>query len=202
MWIHRITLPDIVTFGALCFSLLALYLATHEMLLLSLASIMMAMLWDAYDGYLARRSGISSGIGRELDSLVDVITYLICPVAILFVSGFTHPVHLFSYVLLILGGIFRLAVFTAKGFDDESESRLYYRGLPVFWIPYVVVGVIVLESIVTYYWLHLALPLLLLGISFLMLYDKPRFKPKSIHRITIVQLGVISLLLLHKYIDL
>jgi CDP-diacylglycerol---serine O-phosphatidyltransferase len=92
--------------------------------------IIIAAVFDALDGIMARLTKSSSELGVELDSLSDVISFGAAP-AFLIYSTYLHNLNatgiIISSMLLIAGG-FRLARFNVQlvGFDKE-----YFTGLPI-----------------------------------------------------------------------
>lgn len=193
MLIEKPQLPDYITLLALSFSLAGMWAFLNQFGLLGWILIMLAILADAYDGFFSRKFNIKSHFGSTLDSLVDVITHLIAPVIYFYMSGFQGPIALFSYWIMIGCGIFRLSVFTSEGFlqAQPGTAKLFYRGLPVFWVP--LVSVLLFEYIQARVQVaHYLLPVVLLTLSAFMIYNKPRYKPKDIKKITIF-LGMIIL---------
>ena len=53
--------------------------------------IILGAVFDFFDGMVARALGVSSAIGKELDSLADVVTFGVAPSAIIFYLF--HEVH-------------------------------------------------------------------------------------------------------------
>ncbi len=92
--------------------------------------IIIAGIFDALDGAMARLTKSSSELGVELDSLSDVVSFGAAPAFLIFKS------YLFQYEvigiiissLLMLAGGFRLARFNVQlvGFD-----KAYFKGLPI-----------------------------------------------------------------------
>jgi CDP-diacylglycerol---serine O-phosphatidyltransferase len=92
--------------------------------------IIIAAIFDALDGIMARLTKSSSELGVELDSLSDVVSFGAAP-AFLIYSTYLHNINaagiVISSLLLIAGG-FRLARFNVQlvGFNKE-----YFTGLPI-----------------------------------------------------------------------
>ncbi len=92
--------------------------------------IIIAAVFDALDGIMARLTKSSSELGVELDSLSDIISFGAAP-AFLIYSTYLHTFNaagiVISSLLLIAGG-FRLARFNVQlvGFNKE-----YFTGLPI-----------------------------------------------------------------------
>jgi CDP-diacylglycerol--serine O-phosphatidyltransferase len=92
--------------------------------------IIIAAIFDALDGFMARLTKSSSELGVELDSLSDVVSFGTAPAFLI------YSIYLFQYEvwgilissLLLLAGGFRLARFNAQlvGFDKK-----FFKGLPI-----------------------------------------------------------------------
>jgi CDP-diacylglycerol--serine O-phosphatidyltransferase len=110
---------------------------------------MMALLWiitgavfDFFDGMSARLLGVSSPIGKELDSLADVVTFGVAPSCIIFsyLSG-CHQHFLFMPFLAFVMAAFS-ALRLAKFNLDERQTTSFI-GLPtpanaLFWGAFIV----------------------------------------------------------------
>lgn len=99
----------------------------HDQLNLSLLLIFLAALADRFDGMAARKLNIESELGKQLDSMCDIISFGVAP-ALLIYQGilieFGAPGTFFT-VLYIGCGAFRLARF------NISESTGYFIGVPI-----------------------------------------------------------------------
>ena len=94
---------------------------------LSLLLIFVAALADRFDGMIARKFNIESELGKQLDSMSDIISFGVAP-ALLLYEGILHefggPGGFFT-VFYIACGAFRLARF------NITESNGYFTGLPI-----------------------------------------------------------------------
>lgn len=94
---------------------------------LSLLLIFVAALADRFDGMVARKFNIESELGKQLDSMSDIISFGVAP-ALLIYQGilfeFGAPGTFFT-VLYIGCGAFRLARF------NITEANSYFTGLPI-----------------------------------------------------------------------
>ena len=91
--------------------------------------IWIGALFDFFDGFSARILKKFSLIGKDLDSLADIITFCFLPSSILFVLiDQNSTISWLSYIgyLLVLFGALRLAIFN----NDTRQSENFY-GLPV-----------------------------------------------------------------------
>jgi CDP-diacylglycerol---serine O-phosphatidyltransferase len=112
-----------------------LYVARGERLHLYIAAALVpiALVFDVLDGRVARSRGSASSLGRELDSLADVISFGVAPAAIAFAAGLDTMADQLILVFFALCGLSRLARFnvTAQSREDESEPIDYFEGTPI-----------------------------------------------------------------------
>ena len=82
-------IPNTITCCNLISGCIATYYAFQGDFLMALLFIIIGAVFDFFDGMSARLLGVSSPIGKELDSLADDITFGFAPSAIVF--GFLSP---------------------------------------------------------------------------------------------------------------
>ena len=105
---------------------------TYNYINLACYLILIASVIDSFDGKLARKLGISSDFGKEIDSLADLISFCLAPSFLLFVYYFQlelielKTLIFLSSFPLILGAI-RLAKYNSLSDMRSSEK---YLGLP------------------------------------------------------------------------
>ena len=96
--------------------------------------VFLGMVFDVFDGKVARFSGGSSALGAQLDSLCDLVTFGLVPAFMVMQLGrspspnWEKVVMVFS-LAYFLGATLRLARFTAENSPDES-AHLAFKGLP------------------------------------------------------------------------
>ena len=111
------------------------FLATHEArhLYFAFALIPVALVCDVLDGRVARWRHTASSLGRELDSLADVISFGVAPAAIAFAAGLNN--HFEQMVLLFFAacGLSRLARYnvTAEQLSAQTGKVEYFEGTPI-----------------------------------------------------------------------
>jgi CDP-diacylglycerol---serine O-phosphatidyltransferase len=95
--------------------------------------IVAALVFDVLDGRIARRRHTSSALGRELDSLADVISFGVAPAALAFAVGMSKELDCLVLLYFVTCGISRLARFnvTAAELSDESGKVSYFEGTPI-----------------------------------------------------------------------
>lgn len=89
--------------------------------------IWIAMLFDFLDGFAARLLKVSSPIGKELDSLADMVTFGVLPAILILQLIEQHETGPIKYIALLIAvfSAFRLAKFNV---DDKQQS--VFIGLP------------------------------------------------------------------------
>ena len=87
-----------------------------------------ACLFDFFDGFAARMLKVSSPIGKELDSMADMVTFGALPSLFMFkMLQYESPLEYLPYVALLIAvcSALRLAIFNI----DETQSDSF-KGLP------------------------------------------------------------------------
>jgi CDP-diacylglycerol---serine O-phosphatidyltransferase len=97
------------------------------------ALLPLALVFDVLDGRIARWRQKHSPLGRELDSLADVISFGVAPAALAFAAGMRTPLDRAVLVYFVACGVSRLARFnvTAEQLSDEGQSVKYFEGTPI-----------------------------------------------------------------------
>ena len=95
--------------------------------------IPMAIVFDVLDGRIARWRHTNSPMGRELDSLADVISFGVAPAAIAFAVGLNTVVDQIVLMYFAVCGLSRLARYnvTAGQLATPSGSVRYFEGTPI-----------------------------------------------------------------------
>ncbi|MBS0508549.1 MAG: CDP-diacylglycerol--serine O-phosphatidyltransferase [Proteobacteria bacterium] len=119
--------------GALfsCMSYLQSQDARH--VLFACALVLAALVFDILDGRIARWRQKSSAMGRELDSLADVISFGVAPATIAYACGMQGLYDRVVLAFFVACGVSRLARFniTAETLADDSGKVKYFEGTPI-----------------------------------------------------------------------
>jgi CDP-diacylglycerol--serine O-phosphatidyltransferase len=97
------------------------------------ALVVAALVFDVLDGRIARWRHGGSVLGRELDSLADVISFGVAPAAIAFAAGLDTPLDQAGLVFFAVCGLSRLARYnvTAEQLADPGGAVRYFEGTPI-----------------------------------------------------------------------
>jgi len=111
------------------------YLQTREVFHLYLACglIPLALVFDVLDGRIARWRNKSSAMGRELDSLADVISFGVAPAVIAYGCGMQGLYDRIALVFFVVCGVSRLARYnvTAEKLSEGGDKVKYFEGTPI-----------------------------------------------------------------------
>jgi len=111
------------------------FLALHDRRHLYFAALLvpLALVFDVLDGRIARWRHKSSPLGRELDSLADVISFGVAPAAIAFAAGLNTFVDQVILMYFVGCGVSRLARFnvTAETLSAGTGKVKYFEGTPI-----------------------------------------------------------------------
>jgi CDP-diacylglycerol---serine O-phosphatidyltransferase len=119
--------------GAL-FSMMS-YLQTGDREYIYLASVLVvvALVFDVLDGRVARWRRSASAMGRELDSLADVISFGVAPAAIGYGCGMEGGLDQVVLAFFVACGVSRLARYnvTAEAISADTGKVTYFEGTPI-----------------------------------------------------------------------
>ena len=92
-----------------------------------------AFVFDVLDGRIARWRQTTSGMGRELDSLADVISFGVAPAVIAYGCGMQGLYDRIVLTYFVACGVSRLARYnvTADALSDEAGKVKYFEGTPI-----------------------------------------------------------------------
>jgi len=102
-------------------------------LLAGMALIPLAFIFDALDGRIARWRKVASTLGRELDSLADVISFGVAPAALAYACGMQGGWDWIVLSGFVCCGVSRLARYnvTAETLSQGSDKVKYFEGTPI-----------------------------------------------------------------------
>ena len=213
-------LPNFITSLNLLSGSIAIVMAFEGNLTLSSYFIGIAVVFDFFDGFLARLLKAYSDIGKELDSLADIVSFGVAPAVILYqllklslnidklplsfdITTLVDIVVLLSALLITVFSALRLAKFNVDTRQKDSfiglptpASAILIASLPV--IMYNSDNFLIKQVILSIYFL---VPLII-SLSFLLVAEFPMFslKFKSINftnnKIPYIFIGISVILLI------
>lgn len=124
-------IPVLLTLLNLSFGVLSILETLKGNFFISAIFILIAALLDRYDGRIARALEVSSELGKELDSLSDLVSFGVAPALLVFNKfsflGFDNlrTIGICSLLLYIICGSYRLAKY------NISEFNGIFTGVPI-----------------------------------------------------------------------
>ena len=128
----RLLLPNAITLIGVCIGLTSIKFALDGKFALAIIAILFAGLMDALDGRIARLIKGTSKMGKELDSLGDVISFGVAPAFIMYFWNLQYLEKLGWFVCLIyvVCVALRLARFNVNSEEEPSWKDNFFEGLP------------------------------------------------------------------------
>ena len=92
-----------------------------------------ALAFDVLDGRIARWRREHSALGRELDSLADVISFGVAPATLAYAAGLRGGWDMIALIYFVCCGVSRLARYnvTAEDLSAGSGKVAYFEGTPI-----------------------------------------------------------------------
>ena len=120
-------IPNLLTISNLICGCIALYFTFKGELVFTAYLIGLAAIFDFMDGAAARLLNVSNPIGKELDSLADMVSFGLVPGSVVFHLLEESPLSQYSFMALIIPifSAYRLAKFNV----DENQNENFI-GLP------------------------------------------------------------------------
>ena len=111
------------------------YMASHELSHFLWAAMLApaAFIFDVFDGRIARWRQTQSALGRELDSLADVISFGVMPASLGFAAGLDGGWDCMVLIYFVCCGVSRLARYnvTAEALSEGEGKVKYFEGTPI-----------------------------------------------------------------------
>ncbi|CFX44461.1 CDP-diacylglycerol--serine O-phosphatidyltransferase [Syntrophomonas zehnderi OL-4] len=122
------SLANAVTLCNIVFGSLSLVYTLDQQFGLAAIFILIAAVLDGLDGRIARRLDIMSPLGKELDSLCDMVSFGVAPALLIYAQvliNYTYSLGLITALLYIVCGAYRLARFNVLDISG------YFLGIPI-----------------------------------------------------------------------
>jgi len=138
--LRQFHLADFITLGNAACGLLGVYFTFDYLhsgqardFLLAAAMAPLAFAFDVADGKVARWRQTHSALGRELDSLADIISFGVAPALLAYAAGMRSGLDWVVLTYFVLCGLSRLARFnvTAESLSAGADKVAYFEGTPI-----------------------------------------------------------------------
>ena len=128
----RVILPNALTLIGVCIGLSSINFALNQNFKLAIIAIIFAALIDGLDGRIARLIKGTSKVGKELDSLTDIISFGVAPAFIMYfwvLNNLGKIGWLLSLVYVVCIAL-RLARFNISSTAEPSWRDNFFEGVP------------------------------------------------------------------------
>jgi len=128
----RMILPNMLTLIGVCIGLSSIKFALDSKFELSIIAIIVAAVFDGLDGRIARLIKGTSKVGKELDSLTDVISFGVAPAFIMY-FWLLNSLGKFGWLLCLIYVVcvaLRLARFNISSNTEPSWRDNFFEGVP------------------------------------------------------------------------
>ena len=128
----RIILPNAITLIGICIGLTSIKFAIDGKFAIAIIAILFAGLMDALDGRIARLIKGTSKMGKELDSLGDVVSFGVAPALIMYFWNLQYLDKFGWFVCLtyVVCVALRLARFNVNSEEEPSWKDNFFEGMP------------------------------------------------------------------------
>jgi len=128
----RVILPNMLTLIGVCIGLTSIRFALDGRFEFAIIAIIIAALIDGLDGRIARLIKGTSKVGKELDSLTDMISFGVAPAFIMYFWKL-NTLERFGWLLCLVYVIcvaLRLARFNINSKQESSWKDNFFEGVP------------------------------------------------------------------------
>jgi CDP-diacylglycerol--serine O-phosphatidyltransferase len=128
----RVILPNMLTLIGVCIGLTSIRFALDERYEFAIIAIIIAAVIDGLDGRIARLIKGTSKVGKELDSLTDMISFGVAPAFIMYFWKL-NELGRFGWLICLIYVIcvaLRLARFNVNTGGDPSWRDNFFEGVP------------------------------------------------------------------------
>ncbi len=143
---------NLITFGNISCGVISMYLIQQNHFTLAIIIAWIAGALDIADGKIARKYGLSTEFGVQVDSFADFLSFVVMPAFLLFyaaryyagVSSFAELILGLVFVWYIISGLRRLVAFNLK--VDAGSVEKFFEGVPtplgaiLLWLVYLMVA--------------------------------------------------------------
>ena len=181
----RMILPNMLTLIGVCIGLSSIKFALDEKFELSIVAIIFAALIDGLDGRIARLIKGTSKVGKELDSLTDVISFGVAPSFIMYFWSLNN-LGKFGWLLCLIYVVcvaLRLARFNVSSNEEPSWRDNFFEGVPspaggILVLMPLIFSLSGFDFLIISY--NILVPVFFISVSFLLISKFPTYSLKKI----------------------
>ena len=181
----RMLLPNMLTLIGVCIGLSSIKFALDEKFELAIVAIVFAALIDGLDGRIARLIKATSKVGKELDSLTDVISFGVAPSFVMYFWSLNN-LGKFGWLLCLIYVVcvtLRLARFNVNSNEEPSWKDNFFEGIPspaggILVLMPLIFSLSEFDFLIISY--NILVPVFFISVSFLLISKFPTYSLKKI----------------------
>jgi len=181
----RMILPNMLTLIGVCIGLSSIKFALDEKFELAIVAIVFAALIDGLDGRIARLIKATSKVGKELDSLTDVISFGVAPSFVMYFWSLNN-LGKFGWLLCLIYVVcvtLRLARFNVNSNEEPSWKDNFFEGIPspaggILVLMPLIFSLSEFDFLIISY--NILVPVFFISVSFLLISKFPTYSLKKI----------------------
>jgi CDP-diacylglycerol--serine O-phosphatidyltransferase len=181
----RMLLPNMLTLIGVCIGLSSIKFALDEKFELAIIAIIFAALIDGLDGRIARLIKATSKVGKELDSLTDVISFGVAPSFVMYFWSLNN-LGKFGWLLCLIYVVcvtLRLARFNVNSNEEPSWKDNFFEGVPspaggILVLMPLIFSLSEFDFLIISY--NILVPVFFISVSFLLISKFPTYSLKKI----------------------
>ena len=181
----RMILPNMLTLIGVCIGLSSIKFALDSKFELSIIAIIFAALIDGLDGRIARLIKATSKVGKELDSLTDVISFGVAPSFVMYFWSLNN-LGKFGWLLCLIYVVcvaLRLARFNVSSNEEPSWKDNFFEGVPspaggILVLMPLIFSLSGFDFLIISY--NILVPVFFISVSFLLISKFPTYSLKKI----------------------
>lgn len=160
-------LPNLCSLAGLFSAVLAIYFAILGVFPATMIGLIWAVFFDWSDGIIARgmkvRTDQQRNFGGQLDSLIDIVSFGLCPAVVLLSYGGYSPWFILGAFCIVAAGVLRLSYFNVYGLVREST----YQGLAIDNNGLILVSLFVFDGLISSFVFTILLYIVILTLAIL-----------------------------------
>ena len=181
----RMILPNMLTLIGVCIGLTSIRFALDARFELAVVAIIFAALIDGLDGRIARLIKATSKVGKELDSLTDVISFGVAPSFVMYFWSLNN-LGKFGWLLCLIYVVcvtLRLARFNVNSNEEPSWKDNFFEGIPspaggILVLMPLIFSLSEFDFLIISY--NILVPVFFISVSFLLISKLPTYSLKKI----------------------
>ena len=200
MFITKIKLANLVTYIGMIMAILAIVFSYNKQMKVAFICFIVSGICDMFDGRFARmfkRTDREKEMGIQMDSLSDVISFIVVPVVLSLGLGLNKWYNIVIYLVYVVLGITRLGFFNVFAAENtKDEPIMVYPGVAVTYASLIFPIVYILSFFVSMNIFRIIFAIVMLELSMLFVLNIKVPKPRGLAYVVFSILAIIASVLI------